>query len=262
MENRLQRDDYRRLTMLWLLAAALGFMAVFVFQKDRQEPIPAIYAYDQAKASNGVLLHTIRTSPDHIYLRAIDSNLAKRKEYGINGGFFWEGYLLSMAIMNDQPAKGKPGDYGSGWFNTDRRKGTLVWDASAGKFSVQVAEAAEELIVADRKRYWAQGGVSMSLSNESAWSRQAVEEDMPALNEKRMRSGMIYDSSNQVWLIVSPTPCTVEEFRNAAKERVNRVAIAIDGIFLDGDGSSQMKIGRTLLSGDGREVYQMITLVR
>lgn len=117
-------------------------------------------------------------------LKAISSNVTQTRDFGINGGFFfWEGQLLSMAVMNDKPLKGAAGDYGSGWLNIDRPKGTLVWDAAARKFSVQVAEEAGQLEVTDRSRYWAQGGVSMSYRDESGWVEQAVKEDMPIMYE-------------------------------------------------------------------------------
>jgi hypothetical protein len=36
----------------------------------------------------------------------------------------------------------------------------------------------------------------------------------------------------------------------------------IDGIFLDGDGSSQLASGSAKLDGEGREVFQMLRIVQ
>lgn len=165
-----------------------------------------------------------------------------------------------MAVINDKPIKGGVDDYGSGWYNTDRKKGTLVWDGKLKRLSVQVLEDAHDIVVSDRGNFWAQGGVSMSLQDEQGWARQAELEDMPAMDEPRMRSGMVYDASGSIWLIVSPTPCTVEQFRTAVKEQIGAGKL-VDGIFLDGDGSSQMKCAGVALAGDGRQVYQMIALL-
>jgi hypothetical protein len=218
------------------------------------------YSYKLLKASNGVELHAIRTPPDHLGLKAISSNVTETPDNGINGGFFWEGQLLSIAVVNDKPVKGAPGDYGSGWYNTDRARGTLVWDAVTGQYSVQVAEAADELKVTDRSRYWAQGGVSMGLHNENSWKAQALSEEFPAMEENRLRTGMVYDTEGQVWLLVTTTPCTGEAFRDAVVEKVAPGKL-VDGIFLDGDGSSQLRLGKLRIVGDHRPVFQMITLL-
>ncbi|WP_438447904.1 hypothetical protein [Gorillibacterium sp. sgz5001074] len=217
------------------------------------------HGYRLLKASNGVELHTIDTLPGNIGLTAIQSNVTDTPDNGINGGFFWEGQLLSIAVLNDQPVKGAPGDYGSGWYNTDRARGTLVWDGVTGKLSVQVAEAADELKVTDRGRYWAQGGVSMGLANENSWKAQALSEEFPAMEENRLRSGMVYDKEGRIWLLVTTTPCTGEAFRDAVKEKIAPGKL-LDGIFLDGDGSSQLKLDKLRIVGDRRPVYQMITL--
>ncbi|WP_261808202.1 hypothetical protein [Paenibacillus sp. N3.4] len=216
--------------------------------------------YSVMQASNGIALHVIRTPPNNIGLKAITANVTDLQNTGINGGFFWQGYLLSIAVVNDLPVKGQPGDYGSGWFNIDRKRGTLVWDEKAQTFTIQIVEAADELKVMDRAHYWAQGGVSMGLRNPDGWAAQAVSEEMPVINEKRMRSGIVYDTSNHVYLVVSPTPCTGDEFRTAVTEQVGAGEL-VDGLFLDGDGSSQLKVANYTLPGDHRQVYQMIALL-
>ncbi|MDD9266122.1 hypothetical protein ACFPES_03655 [Paenibacillus sp. GCM10023248] len=249
--------------LIYVLVAITSFIWTVILGAPPKNPAPAlpVSEYSVHQASNGVTLHSIRTLPQNIGLRAIASNVTDTLENGINGGFFWQGYLLSIAVMNDRPVKGQPGDYGSGWYNIDRKRGTLVWDEKAQTFTVQVARHAGELKVMDRGHYWAQGGVSMGLANPDGWAAQAVAEEMPVIDEKRMRSGIVYDRNNNVYLVVAPTPCTGEQFRTAVQEQVGDGQL-VDGLFLDGDGSSQLKVADDLLPGDHREVYQMIALLK
>ncbi|MEK8128443.1 phosphodiester glycosidase family protein [Paenibacillus filicis] len=219
------------------------------------------YQYAAYQAADGTLLHTMRTSPDNVKLLAIGTNVTDTDEYGINGGFFWNGDLLSIAVEGDLPLKGQPHDYGSGWSNIDVPKGTLVWDKQSRQFSVQIVEAANQLQVSDRGRYWAQGGVSMSLQAEDRWRSQAIAEDMPLIDQRRLRSAAVYDSDGQLWMIVSDKPSTTSQFRQAILETVAPGKL-VDGVFLDGDGSSQMRNAETKLLGDRRAVYQMMSLIR
>ncbi|WP_284639687.1 hypothetical protein [Paenibacillus silviterrae] len=253
--------NWKRLQLYFIGFLAGNLLAVLGFGLPAREPLPEpmLYSYYETMAGNGVKLHAVRTSPDAVILKAISGNVTKESDYGINGGFFWQGYLLSIAVMNNFPVKGQAEDYGSGWHNIDHPKGTLVWDAAARRFSTQVVLAADELQVTDKQHYWAQGGVSMSLSDPGRWVEQARKEDMPLIEEPRLRSGAVYDAQQQLWLIVSDKPCTAEQFRTAILETIMPGRL-IGGIFLDGDGSSQMKLKEVQLKGDSRPVYQMIAL--
>ncbi|WP_253735723.1 phosphodiester glycosidase family protein [Paenibacillus sp. FJAT-26967] len=251
----------RRL-VLYLAAASISFTATLLLAPlTRQEEAQPAYAYAQIESANGVELHVAKTLPERIALKAVEGNIMELSEFGINGGFFWQGQLLSIAVMNDRPVKGEPGDYGSGWFNTGHRRGTLVWDGAKQAFSVQHASEASELQVTDRAHYWAQGGISMNLRNEADWRRLAKEENMPALTESRMRTGIVYDRNNAVWLVVTPTACSAEEFRTAILESLGAGRSIVDGVFLDGNGSSQLKVAQASLPGDQRQIYQMIALL-
>lgn len=248
---------------LALAGFMIGLLSVLFFYVFRHDEPPRPYSLEKQRAANGVELYTIGTTPDHIRLQAIDSNVTATPYVGVNGGFFWEGSLLSIAVDGDKPLKGAPGDYGSGWYNTgvnmNLKRGTLVWDEAAGKFSVQVVTHAGELQVTDRTRYWAQGGVSMSLGNESDWEREMIREEMPAYDEGHMRTALVYDRSNRLYLIVTPTLCSIYEFRAAIVEELGDRKLA-DGVFLDGDGSSQLQARGVELAGDHRPVYQMIAI--
>jgi hypothetical protein len=227
---------------------------------------PHAYHYVKRIASNGVVLHTMRTTPDNIRLQTIETNVTDTPYYGINGGFFWEGSLLSIAVQDNLPIKGKPGEYGSGWYNTGTdmklKRGTLVWDATIKQFSVQVVTHAGQLKVTNKQNFWAQGGVSMSLGAQMDWEQNMILENMPSFNEAHMRTGIVYDRQQNLYLIVTPTPCTIEEFRFAILEKLNKHNNLLDGIFLDGDGSSQMQSRFVQLEGDHRQVFQMLILKR
>ncbi|MEF3305903.1 hypothetical protein [Paenibacillus sp. GYB003] len=247
------------LAVLLLVGIVLG---ILLRMPDSSEKTAA-YRYDKWNSSNGVVLHTVQTTPDRIELKAIDTNVTATPYVGVNGGFFWEGSLLSIAVVNDAPLKGSPGDYGSGWYNTGvdghLRRGTLVWDEAAGRFSVQTVLEADELVVADRRRFWAQGGVSMNVTDEASFAASMIAEQMPAYDENRMRTGIVYDRDNRLYLIVTPTPCTAGQFRSAIVEKFGAGRL-VDGIFLDGDGSSQLQTKRTKLAGDRRQVFQMVAI--
>jgi hypothetical protein len=247
-----------------LVLLLLMLIGIVSFVLDRLTH-PQHYSFEHSTAANGVELYTIRTTPDNVRLQAIESNVTATRYFGVNGGFFWQGALLSIAVENDRPIKGEPGDYGSGWYNTgvdaNLKRGTLVWDEAARRFSVQVVTHAGELHVTDRLHYWAQGGVSMGLGDENGWEREMIAEQMPAYDEDHSRTALAYDRDNRLYMIVTPTPCTIEQFRTAIRERIGGGRL-VDGIFLDGDGSSQLQAEHVRLAGDRREVYQMIALIR
>lgn len=249
----------QRLLIGFLTGILIAFLITVFRSAHHVRPLSNYYTYSSYLASNGVKLHAMRTDGDNIEIKHITSNVTKTGNYGINGGFFWNGDLLSIAVINNRPLKGEPNDYGSGWFNIDYPKGTLVWDEVAQRFSVQIVKEAGELKVTDSNHYWAQGGVSMSLGSEEQWIEQAKKEDIPAFEKPKLRSGAVYDEQQKIWFIVSDKPCTVEQFRSAVKEVINPRHL-VDGIFLDGDGSSQMKNDYVALKGDSREVYQMLSL--
>ncbi|GAA4877642.1 hypothetical protein GCM10023310_67040 [Paenibacillus vulneris] len=254
------RSHYPMLAAAFLLGNLIAVI-YSVMQPSSTFPLRQHYTYQETVASNGVKLYSIQTVPDNIVLKPITSNVSVTPDFGINGGFFWNGDLLSIAVINDQPLKGEQDDYGSGWYNIDYPKGTLIWDEITRQFSVQVVQDAHQIKVTDRQHYWAQGGVSMSLGHDDQWVHQALAEDMPAFDEPRLRSGAVYDDRQNLWLIVTDKPCTVEQFRTAIVEKIGKHRL-VDGIFLDGDGSSQMNTAQKVLKGDSREVYQMLALKR
>lgn len=240
----------------WAVAACL--LATLSLIRADTEP-PRNYYYADTTASNGIRLHYMRTTPDRIELQAVAANVTDMKSYGINGGFFYEGDILSIAVHNHRPVKGEPGQYGSGWFNVKYARGTLVWDAASNRLSVQEVRSADELLVTDQANYWAQGGVSMNLQDEAFWAAEAAAQALPLADSLHMRTGLVYDDAGYLYLIVSPTPCTAEQFRTAILERIAPDR-GKEGIFLDGDGSSQMRGAEISLPGDRREVYQMIAV--
>ncbi|WMT39627.1 hypothetical protein RE628_19795 [Paenibacillus sp. D2_2] len=234
-----------------------GILFGWIFSKDG---IPKGVNYFQIKANNGVVLHVLKTDPSSISLKSINDNVVRSKTIGINGGFFWENQLLSIAAMDGMPANGTPQEYGSGWFNAKYARGTMVYDRVTRMIDVQRASSVDDLHITDTTKYWAQGGISMNLRDESNWYRlAAIEEAMPFPDDERLRSGMAYDNDGKVYLIVSSTKCNAEEFRTAIKRNI-AVGNLIEAIFLDGDGSSQLLAGKVKLKGDDRTVVQMIAV--
>jgi hypothetical protein len=253
--------DLRRKLILIVIASLLVSLIAYI---NNNPTHPQQYQYQKTKASNDVVLYILQTDPDNVRLQAIDTNVTKTTYYGINGGFFWEGSLLSIAVINNKPIQGKVGQYGSGWYNTGPdnkfKRGTLVWDGFLKSFSVQAVGKASDLFVADVDNYWAQGGVSMSLVEDFDWQNKLILEKMPSYDELHMRSALVYDVSQQLYMIVTPTSCTIEQFRAAILEQLGNRRL-VDGIYLDGDGSSQFKSRQARLAGDHRQVYQMVSLI-
>ncbi|WP_410511828.1 hypothetical protein PaeBR_17455 [Paenibacillus sp. BR2-3] len=260
--KRLLREHRLSLTAIILLAfvvlAATAFLSEPRGTKEVFDGLPHSYTYLEAESPGKVQLHMMSLSPEDVILRSAGSPLRQVAAYGINGGFFYGEDLLSIAIMNDNPVSGVKNAYGSGWFNAKYPRGTLVWDGADRKFSVQVVSSGDELVVKDRSRYFAQGGISMNLRYNELWSAAATQEHLPFADDERMRSGMVYDNAGKLWLIVTPTLCTAAEFRTAILETVP--GEGLEGIFLDGDGSSQMNADEAVLPGDSRPVVQMIAV--
>ncbi|EPY06617.1 hypothetical protein PAALTS15_13472 [Paenibacillus alvei TS-15] len=220
-------------------------------------------SYSKCTASNGVVLHALKCSPNDVQLRSCRTNVYSQPlATAINGGFFdfASGALLSIAVQGDVPVKGSRGGYGSGWFNAKYARGTLVWDAAARRYSVQVVKSADELQVSDRNRYWAQGGISMSLHDDSTWQQIARAQNMPNMSGKVFRTALVYGSGLSLWLVVTNTACTAEQFRTAIKQKIGSGTLT-DGIFLDGSGSSQLRYDSVSLRGDGRTVHSIISIM-
>lgn len=223
------------------------------------EPSSDNYVYERFDSAGGVTLHVVRTNPTFIRLRRVDNNVTLTGIAGVNGGFFWEKQLLSIAVQNDAPVAGAAGAKGTGWFNAKYPRGTLVYDGATRSYSVQVVGDAGQLSVTDRSDYWAQGGISMSLQDDAGWRAQAEREAIPVPDDWRLRSALAYDEDGDAFLIVTDVRCTADAFRQAIREYAEGESHRLaDAIFLDGDGSSQLLTREEKLQGDGRPVVQMI----
>lgn len=265
--NKMHRMQQRK---HWLIAVAVLLTVILItvisIQMARpEEPsaevfdgLPHAYTYLMKESPGKLQLYMMSLAPNDIVLRTAGAPLRQIAAYGINGGFFFGTDILSVAIMNDLPVGGARGAYGSGWFNAKYARGTLVFDGTSGRMSVQVVSSGDELEVSDRSNYWAQGGISMNLQHEELWADIAAAEHLPFAGEQRMRSGLVYDKAGILWLLVTPTLSTAEEFRTAVLQSVP--GEELEGIFLDGDGSSQMNADEAVLTGDSRAVVQMIAV--
>jgi hypothetical protein len=243
------------------LLFAVMLYALQVKSKGSVEKGPSAYTYEELLASNGMELHVLKTSPSNVTLTSIQNNVALTPYYGVNGGFFYEKALLSIAVVDGMPVNGEIKEYGSGDENAKYARGTLVWDGASDKLSVQVVRNASDLKVMDHTRFWAQGGISMSLGEDQDWLEQMKNEQAPNPEDNRLRSAMVYDHEGMLYLIVSSTKGSLQAFRDAIVEQVV-VGNLEDGIFLDGDGSSQLRSAEKILTGDNRPVAQMVRLVK
>lgn len=218
--------------------------------------------YSKCTTSNGVVLHSLKCSPNDVQLRPCRTNVYCQPLSAVNGGFFdsRSGAILSISVQNNQPVKGGRGEYGSGWENAKYARGTLVWDAAARLYRIQIVRSANELQVSDRNRYWAQGGISMSLQDNTRWEQIARQQNMPNMSGKVYRTGLVYGSGLNMWMVVTNSPCTASDFRAAIKQKIGSGTL-VDGIFLDGSGSSQMSCGAVKLRGDGRTVHSIISIL-
>lgn len=263
----IKRSSYRKWTTITVISLALLIIGLSLYYKPALSETASnaanpSYTYSTYKSSDDIELHVIKTKPERIQLQAIFNNVTAAGQYGINGGFFWQEQMLSIAVEDDQPVIGMPRQYGSGWYNAKYARGTLVYDRVAKKLSIQVVGSADELEVKDRTQYWAQGGVSMDLQHDHVWKKTTMDQGLPFPDDKRLRSGVVYDHEGNLYLIVTTTKCTAEQFRQAVQSYgaagLHRL---VDGIFLDGDGSSQLLLPEAALPGDGRPVMQMMSIV-
>ncbi len=248
------------------ILAALLFLTILLLSGpngERQDPelnMPRDYVYGTAIASNNMELRYLRTWPSNVKPESVHNNVTASPFYGINGGFFYNDDLLSIAVVNDAPVNVAEGQYGAGGANAKYARGTLVWDGGSDRISVQVVSQASELEVTDRTRFWAQGGISMSLDSNDNWLEQATMENAPLPDEYCLRSAAVYDVEGNLYLIVSSTKAPLAFFREAILEQIGDGKL-VNGIFLDGDGSSQLRSREMKLRGDGRPVVQMLRLV-
>jgi hypothetical protein len=228
--------------------------------RDEELNMPRNYIYGKDIASNQMELHYLRTRPSNVMLESVHSNVTAVPFYGINGGFFYQDDLLSIAVVNDKPVNEWEGQYGIGGANAKYARGTLVWDGSKDRLSVQVVSMASEIAVTDRLHYWAQGGISMSFGSGDHWLEQIATENAPLPIDYCLRSAAVFDTEGNLYLVVSTTKGSLASFREAIIEQIGEGKL-VDGIFLDGDGSSQLRSREAKLRGDGRPVVQMMRLI-
>ncbi|MGK9250261.1 hypothetical protein [Paenibacillus humicus] len=150
-----------------------------------------------------------------------------------------EPYVYSVAVNNNVPINGSFNTYGSGG-TQDVERGTLVWNDSTRAYFIQQTKKGDQstLWVGWNDKYWAQGGISMSLQDDSGWYDKANNEGQPDIDGSWYRSGLLYNEGLNIFLVVSTSECTSSAFRTACKGIESNM---VDGIFLDGANAAQMK---------------------
>lgn len=244
--------------MLYLMIIALGNRTAADTIETGQQ---LHYTYYSETAPSGMKLHVLQTKAAYVTLETINTNVTLSGKVGINGGFFYGNQLLSIGVVNSLPVNKEAGNFGTGTENVKYARGTLVWDGASDSLSVQVASLASELKVKDHTRFWAQGGISMSLGDDAHWNEQTKKENAPFPEDDRLRSAAVYDNAGALYLIVSETKGSLAAFREAIVASIGDGKL-VDGIFLDGDGSSQLLSSEASLPGDNRPVVQMLRIVK
>lgn len=244
--------------MLYLMIVALGNRTAADALETGQE---LHYTYYSETAPGGMKLHVLQTKAAYVTLETIHNNVTLSGKVGINGGFFYGNQLLSIGVVNSLPVNKEVGSFGTGTENVKFARGTLVWDGASDSLSVQVVSHSSELKVKDHTRFWAQGGISMSLGDDANWYGQMVKENAPFPEDDSLRSAAVYDNTGALYLIVSETKGSLAVFREAIVASIGDGKL-VDGIFLDGDGSSQLLSSEASLPGDSRPVVQMLRIVK
>lgn len=202
------------------------------------------YTFSSLTASNGITLKVIKTNPGNIKPVSISplAAIPSRLIYGINAGFannsnYNECY--SIAVYNDAPVRGAKGAHNTGWFNEYYTRGTLVYDAYLNYLSVKVIDSASQSGYVRPDMYWAIGGISLGLQNAN-WSAQMSAEHVDGIGgigSSAARSAIVYDSSNNVHLVITESKTSITAFRAAI---LNKIPNVRDGVLLDGGGSTEM----------------------
>ncbi|MEJ8306580.1 hypothetical protein [Saccharibacillus sacchari] len=99
----------------------------------------------------------------------------------------------------------------------------------------------------------------MTFQNPGVWKQRAQNENMQGIDSDTQRSGVVYNNTNNIWLIMTPTQCTAEQFRTAILGSIG-FGTLVNGIFLDSGGSSQMRAGTTTIAASSRKVPEMLAL--
>lgn len=226
-------------------------------------------------------LNILRTKASNVSLLKNSGSVANSGRVAINGGYFVcpasknKSALTTISVVNDIPLytykdykNGRvcdtsiPNSNYSGWVNVDGKRGTIVYDGETKTVNLQYVSNADEISVSDRSNYWAIGGASMNLSyDENTW----LPDIAYASDGYNRRTGIFYDAYGYLYLIVTnnKTTMTANGFRDCIRQYIHDYSIGLDGsagIFLDGNGSSQMNCAEVSIKGDSRFVPSILSI--
>ncbi|MDH6374297.1 exopolysaccharide biosynthesis protein [Paenibacillus sp. PastF-3] len=202
------------------------------------------YTFSSLTASNGITLKVIKTTPGNIKPVGITplAPVTSGSVYGVNAGFANNSNYnecFSIGVYNDVPVKGAKGVHNTGWFNEYYTRGTLVYDAYINSLSVKVIDNASQSGYVRPDMYWAIGGISLGLQNTN-WSSQMTTEHVEGIggvSSSAARTAIVYDSSNNIHLVITESKTSITAFRAAI---LNKIPNVRDGVLLDGGGSTEM----------------------
>lgn len=220
-----------------------------------------------------IRLRYIKTSPKNIKLTHISGTVPGSGLLGINAGYFDDSSqdVYSICIQNSSTVTS--GHTYNGYYNVTsagtKARGTLVWDDPWRTYRLQTIEAADEITIGDPDNYWAQGGVNLFLKNDTSWNNlinsptkgEYISDQSP--NAQYNRSALLYGTSLNIYLVISETKCSLDQFRTAIKLGID-TANGIEGIILDGANATQMNVpdsSYSFMGGSSRKLPAMIQVV-
>lgn len=86
-------------------------------------------------------------------------------------------------VINDYPLKPSlsyGGRYNVGDDSNSLDKGTIVYDGADDIVTHQIVDQYTDIAVVKRRSYWAQGGISMTLNNDSNWQSIMQAQQLPS----------------------------------------------------------------------------------
>lgn len=220
--------------------------------------------------SNGIYLHIISTTAQDIELVNLQYGKLRTSEYyGMNGGWYnpigSTRQVISLAFSNGH-------NVGPASIDGDQNyvgSGVMYWSGSTLKVVSGVTSPSGLPIYANGT--WAQGGYSMHLGNTN-WAELTLAEPAAAnvfYDSRAGKSAMVaHMSQKRVYLVITQNAATWETFRTAIQNYMGisdmgaNDSTTLQGIFLDGSGSSQMKSKSNgyIESSDNRALCQIVAI--
>lgn len=224
----------------------------------------------QKAYSNGIFLHIISTTAENIQLVNLQyHSLSSSEYYGINGGWFNPPgntrQVISLAYSDGHCVGPNSVDGAMNHVGA----GVMYWSGT----SLQVVSGVTtpNSLPVYAAGTWAQGGYSMHMGNTN-WASLTSAEPAASnvFNDSRAgKSALVaHMSQKRVYLIITQEAVNWATFRTSIQNFMGisdmnaTDSTTLQGIFLDGSGSSQMKSKSNgyIESSDNRALCQIVAI--